>query len=84
MKFENDRVKFLRYLFTGCIFLEEISACCGNPTMFSQLNGCKKIYQFEDFFKSLDLGTSYLINPQKDLLFDELCSLAEGKYQSNI
>lgn len=83
MKFEGDRVKFLRYLFTGCIFLEESLACCGNPTMFSQLNGYRKIYQFEDFFKSLDLRTSYLINLGKDLLFDELCSLTEGKYQSN-
>ena len=69
MKFEDDRVEFLRYLFTGCLFLEESCAYCGNPTMFSQLNGYKKIGQFENFFKSLDLRTSYLFNPKKDLLF---------------
>ena len=79
MKLEIDRIKFLRYLFNGCIFVEESSAHCGNPTMFSELNGYIKIIQFENFFRSFNLGSKYLIHPQRNSLFDEICSITEGK-----
>ena len=79
LKFKADRVKFLRYLFTGCIFVEENLTYCGNPTMFSQLNGYTKIPQFENFFQSFYLGSRYLTNPQKNSLFEEICSVTEGK-----
>ena len=35
-KHEIDRVDYIRYFFTGCIFeLEERNLFCGNRTMFS-------------------------------------------------
>ena len=35
-KHEIDRVDYIRYFFTGCIFeLEERNLSCGNRTMFS-------------------------------------------------
>lgn len=79
MKFKIDRIKFLRYLFNGCIFVEESSVHCGNPTMFSQLNGHTKIIQFENFFRSFNLESKYLKHPQRNSLFDEICSITEGK-----
>ena len=54
MKSEKDRVMFCRYLFTGCIFVEEGNIVCGNPTMFSKSNGQSKAAQ-ELFFKAIDL-----------------------------
>ena len=82
LKFKVDRVKFLRYLFTGCIFVEENLIYCGNPTMFSQLNGYTKIPQFENFFKSFYLGSRYLRHPQKSSLFEEICSVTEGRKEN--
>ena len=79
MKFKIDRIKFLRYLFNGCIFVEENSAHCGNPTMFSQLNGYTKTIQFENFFQSFNLGSKYFKCSQRNSLFDEICSITEGK-----
>jgi len=34
LKKENDRVKFTRYLNTGCVFVNEDKVVCGNPTMY--------------------------------------------------
>lgn len=79
LKYEVDRTKFLRYLFTGCLFMEEDSAECGNPTMYSQLNGYSKTTQFENFFKSVNLLSSHLMKPKKKNLFDEICSVTFGK-----
>ena len=52
----TDRVKYCRYLMTGCLFLEkEGDAVCGNPTMFpSQDSGMSWERSFESFFSSLD------------------------------
>ena len=79
LKHEVDRVKFLRYLFTGCIFVEENSAECGNPTMFAKLNGYIKIPQFECFFKSVNLWSLHLLKPRKNSLYEEICSVTFGK-----
>ena len=79
LKYEVDRIKFLRYLFTGCLFMEEDSAECGNPTMYSKLNGYTKTVQFENFFKSVNLLSKHLMKPRKKYLFDEICSVTLGK-----
>lgn len=54
MKFEEDRVAFCRYLFTGCIFAAEDKVVCGNPTMFTKYEGATKLGD-EAFFKAIDL-----------------------------
>ena len=54
MKFEEDRVAFCRYLFTGCIFVAEDKLVCGNPTMFTNYEGAVKLKD-EAFFKGIDL-----------------------------
>lgn len=79
LKHEVDRVKFLRYLFTGCIFLEENSAECGNPTMFAKINGYIKTTQFECYFKSVNLWSLHLSKPRKNSLYEEICSATFGK-----
>lgn len=79
LKYEVDRTKFLRYLFTECLFMEEDSAECGNPTMYSELNGYTKTPLFENFFKSVNLLSSHLMKPKKKNLFDEICSVTFGK-----
>ena len=79
LKHEVDRVKFLRYLFTGCIFVEQNSAEGGNPTMFAKINGYIKIPQFESFFKSVNLWSIHLSKPRKNSLYEEICSVTFGK-----
>ena len=37
MKYERDRVRFCRYLFTGCIFVDENAVVCGNPNHVHRL-----------------------------------------------
>ena len=79
LKYEVDRIKFLRYLFTGCLFMDVDSAECGNPTMYSKLNGYRKTLQFENFFKSVNLLSSHLMKSTKNCLFEEICSATFGK-----
>ena len=55
MKFEEDRIAFCRYLFTGCIFVEENKIVCGNPTMFTKHDGSSKMKE-EAFFKAIKLS----------------------------
>ena len=55
MKFEEDRIAFCRYLFTGCIFVEENKIVCGNPTMFTKHDGSSKMNE-ESFFKAIELS----------------------------
>ena len=52
-----DRVKYCRYLMTGCLFLEkEDDTVCGNPTIFPSSQDSVMSWErnFESFFSSLD------------------------------
>ena len=80
LKYEVDRVTFLRYLFTGCLFIKENSAECGNPTMFAQLNGYSRSPTFESFFKAVNLLSLRFSKPRKNLLFEEICTVTIGKF----
>lgn len=82
MKNETDRVRFLRYLFTGCIFVDEDLVKSGNPTMFTQLNGFRKNIDFENFFESVRLQSNHFSNPQKNSLFEEITSVTQSKFNS--
>ena len=57
MKYERDRVLFCRYLFTGCIFVDEKDIVCGNPTMFTEFEGMSRM-PIELFFEAIDLSSS--------------------------
>ena len=35
MKSMEDQIKVCRYLFTGCIFVDENKIICGNKTMYA-------------------------------------------------
>ena len=76
MKFEVDRVKFCRYLFTGCIFVDEKDAVCGNVTMFSKYEGVQKIPE-KLFFKAIDLNARGLSKQKGNLtsLFELITSV---------
>ena len=76
MKFEYDRVKFCRYLFTGCIFVEENEVVIGNPTMFSSYNGSSKAPE-ELFFKAIDLTSNQFSKRNRNLnsLYDAITSV---------
>ena len=80
LKYEVDRVTFLRYLFTGCLFMKENSAECGNPTMFARLNGYTKCPTFESFFKAVNLCSLHFSKPRKNFLFEEICTVTIGKF----
>ena len=54
LRFETDRVQFCRYLFNGCIFVDDEKIVCGNKTMFSDVCGREKMPR-ELFFKAIDL-----------------------------
>lgn len=82
MKNETDRVRFLRYLFTGCIFVDEDLVKSGNPTMFTQLNGLRKNIAFENFFKSVNLKSTHLSKAKKNSLFEEITFATQGKFNS--
>ena len=66
MKFEEDRVKFCRYLFTGCIFVDEKEIVCGNVTMFTTQDGVEKIPE-ELFFKAIDMQARGLTKMTKKM-----------------
>ena len=78
MKYERDRVRFCRYLFTGCIFVDENSVVCGNPTMFTDYEGSTKIEE-ELFFKAFDLNANcgHLSSKNRTLLYDFIVSATE-------
>ena len=77
MKFECDRVRFCRYLFTGCIFVDENAVVCGNPTMFTDYEGCTKIGE-ELFFKAFDLNALNFDHLSDNaLLYDTIVSATE-------
>eukprot|EP00111_Clytia_hemisphaerica_P007374 TCONS_00021447-protein len=57
MKLEEDRVKFLRYLYTGIIFVDESKISTGNPTMFYESPNNKRVTE-ESFFQSINLLAS--------------------------
>ena len=62
LKHEIDRVDYLRYFFTGCIFeVEERNLSCGNRTMFSIPTnlGVTKIID-ENFYFMFDLNGDML------------------------
>jgi len=69
----KDRVKFSRYLFTGCIFVDEAQTVCGNSTMFTVLDGQEKMTG-ELFFKAIGLKET---EGQKDTFSDNLFELIE-------
>ena len=74
MKFEEDRVKFCRYLFTGCIFVKENELVCGNVTMFTKHKDVQKI-PAEIFFKAIDMHARGLSKQTKKM--SNLTSLFE-------
>ena len=82
MNSETDRVRFLRYLFTGCIFVDEDLVKSGNPTMFTQLNGLRKNIAFENFFKSVNLKSTHLSKAKKNSLFEEITFATQSKFNS--
>ena len=57
MKSIEDQIKFCRYLFTGCIFVDEKKIVCGNKTMFANVCGTTKMV-CELFFKAIDLNAA--------------------------
>ena len=74
MKYESDRVRFCRYLFTGCIFVDENTVVCGNPTMFTDYEGATKI-DGELFFKAFDtkaLRSYHFSNQNQNSLYDTI------------
>ena len=72
LKYEQDRVFFCRYIFTGIIFADEENLVCGNPTMFTQYEGARRI-EADIFFHSIDLNLSS---------FQAECN--SGRYLNNI
>ena len=79
MKYERDRVRFCRYLFTGCIFVDENAVVCGNPTMFTDYEGSTKIGQ-ELFFKAFDLNAlnfGQFSSKNQTSLYDTIVSATE-------
>ena len=82
MNSETDRVRFLRYLFTGCVFVDEDLVKSGNPTMFTQLNGLRKNIAFENFFKSVNLKSTHLSKAKKNSLFEEITFATQSKFNS--
>ena len=72
MKINIDRVKFFRYLFTGCIFVDEKMIVCGNKTMFADVCGTTK-KPGELFFKAIDLSANGFKSGRKtDSLYDNI------------
>jgi hypothetical protein len=61
LKEKDDRIKFTRYLFTGCIFVDESKITCGNPTMFTEVGGRVKKSQ-ELFFETIGLNSESFNN----------------------
>jgi len=67
LKREGDRLKFMRYLMTGCLFVEEVKAVCGNPTILPcETTDDKWLQDPEPAFafinlSSIDLNTESLI-----------------------
>ena len=57
MKSIEDQIEFCRYLFTGCIFVDEKNIVCGNKTMFADVCGTTKMV-CELVFKVIDLTFS--------------------------
>ena len=53
LKSIDDKIKFCRYFFTGCIFVDEKKIVCGNKTMFCDVFGTTKM-EGELFFKAID------------------------------
>ena len=75
MKSIEDQIGFCRYLFTGCIFVDEKKIVCGNKTMFANLNGTTKIGE-ELFFKAIDLNAvGFKRNRHSDSLYDTIVGL---------
>ena len=72
LKYEQDRVFFCRYIFTGIIFADEENLVSGNPTMFTQYEGARRI-EADIFFHSIDLNLSS---------FQAECN--SGRYLNNI
>ena len=79
MKYEGDRVRFCRYLFTGCIFVDENDVVCGNPTMFTDYEGATKIKE-ELFFKAFDVNAliiDHYSNENQTSLYKTIVSATE-------
>ena len=75
MKSMMDRVKFLRYIFTGFIFVDEKKIICGNKTMFSDACGTTKT-PGELFFKAIDLNANGFNRARKAAsLYDTITTL---------
>ena len=70
VKSKEDQIKFCRYLFNGCIFVDEKNIVCGNKTMFADVCGTTKMEE-EFFFKAIDLTASgFERDRHSDSLFD--------------
>ena len=82
MKSERDRVMFCRYLFTGCIFVDEFNTTCGNPTMFTEFDGQTRMPN-ESFFRGVDLkvfkSCSPFISWRTDSLLEMMTSMTTNK-----
>jgi len=80
MKSERDRVMYCRYLFTGCIFVDEFNITCGNPTMFTEFDGQTKM-PGESFFRAIDLKVlKYPMESRKFIRFAALCSAEDTSH----
>ena len=82
LKTKVDRVKFCRYLFTGCIFVDEKKIVCGNKTMFADVCGTTK-EPGELFFKAIDLTANGLHQSghKADSLFDTITRVTHKTIQ---
>jgi len=81
MKSERDRVMYCRYLFTGCIFVDEFNITCGNPTMFTEFDGQTKM-PGESFFRAIDLKVlKYpdLVSWRTDSFIETITSMTSNK-----
>ena len=81
LKTEMDRLKFCRYLSTGCIFVDEKKIICGNKTMFAEVFGSKWITN-ELFFKAIDLTANGFSNKQNSAsLYDTIVKVTHTTIQ---